>query len=640
MIFNNHSCDDMVSIFTYTFLCIIEKFVPHKLVTFNDRDAPWITPEVKCAINRNKRVYKKWLNDGKKTNCFEYVQNIKKETASVIRDAKKRHIDKISTKLCDPNSGQKEFWKAFRRVVNKKKVTNIPPLIENYVFVTNFKAKANIFNTYFADQCQPFQSDLTLPPFVVKTNNSIPNIQFPTEVISQIIRQLNQKKSHGCDNISIRMLQLCPEEIALPMKMIFDKILSSGVFPSAWKLANIQPVHKKSSRQNKSNYRPISLLPICSKVFEKIIFDNLYKFLMDENLLSPLQSGFRPGDSTINQLLSITTEIYEAFENHDEVRAAFLDISKAFDKVWHRGLLFKLKQNGISGNVFRFLESYLSDRKQRVVLNGIESDWEVVFSGVPQGSVLGPLLFLIYINDLPDGIHSKIKLFADDSSLFARVTDINVVHEQLVNDLETITNWAQQWNMKFNPDITKQAIEVIFSHKHNKPHHPPLSFNNIPVAREQTTTHLGMILDHRLSFRNHVHYAIEKANSGLALMKYLSSFVSRNVLEMTYKLYVRPHLDYGDVIFHDQLQDMMKNLESVQYKAGLIATGCWPGTNRLRLYNELGWESLADRRIFRRFALYYKIINNETPTYLNNHLKELPNENNMTQYFANVTGNT
>ena len=400
-------------------------------------------------------------------------------------------------------------------------------------------------------------------------------------------------------------------------------------------IENIQPVHKKSSRQLKTNYRPISLLPICGKIFEKIIVYNLYTFIRDNNLLSPFQSGFRPGDSTINQLISITTEIYEAFENHDEVRALFLDISKAFDKVWHEGLLHKLKQNGITGSLHQLLGDYLSNRKQRVVLNGIESEWEDVLSGVPQGSVLGPLLFLIYIDDLTDGIFSRIRLFADDSSLFARVTDINATHDQLLNDLNTITNWADQWKMKFNPDISKQAIEVIFSHKHNKPIHPLLSFNNIPVARESDTKHLGLVLDDRLSFRKHIHDAIQKANTGLALMKYLSSFVSRDILNMTYKLYVRPHLDYGDVIFHDQLADMMKSIESVQYKAALIVTGCWPGTNRLRLYDEVGWESLSDRRIYRRFALFFKIKNNDVPRYLFDHIHELPNEANMTRRYKN-----
>ena len=140
------------------------------------------------------------------------------------------------------------------------------------------------------------------------------------------------------------------------------------------------------------------------------------------------------------------------------MRAVFLDISKAFDKVWHEGLIFKLRQNGISGNILNLLRNYLQNRKQRVVINGVQSDWEPIYSGVPQGSVLGPLLFLIYINDLTDNITSNMKLFADDSSLFARVKHVNLIHDQLVGDLNIITNWANQWKMQFNPDITKQAI--------------------------------------------------------------------------------------------------------------------------------------------------------------------------------------
>ena len=156
-----------------------------------------------------------------------------------------------------------------------------------------------------------------------------------------------------------------------------------------------RPTHsQKNNRQIKSNYRPISLLPICGEIFEKIVFDQVYAFLNVNNLLSEKQSGFRPGDSTIYQLLSITSSIYDAFENYDETRAIFLDISKAFDKVWHEGIIFKLKCNGISGNVLKFFENYLTNRYQRVIFNGKESNWKSLKAGVPQGSVLGPLLFI------------------------------------------------------------------------------------------------------------------------------------------------------------------------------------------------------------------------------------------------------
>ena len=232
-------------------------------------------------------------------------------------------------------------------------------------------------------------------------------------------------------------------------------------------------------------------MPICGKLFEKIIFNNLYKYLNTNNLITKNQSGFRPGDSTTNQLLYLVNEIHEAFEDPKslEIRATFLDISKAFDKVWHEGLVFKLKQNGVSGNLLKLFESYLRDRQQRVVINGSFSNFLPIESGVPQGSVLGPLLFLVYINDLEKNIKSNIKFFADDTMLFSLVKDPVTSAVTLNHDLDLIAQWAEQWKMEFNPDPTKQATEILFSCKKNKPTHPPLNFNGNLVATEKHQKH-------------------------------------------------------------------------------------------------------------------------------------------------------
>ena len=281
------------------------------------------------------------------------------------------------------------------------------------------------------------------------------------------------------------------------------------------------PVHKKNDKQLVNNYRPVSLLPIFGKIFEKIIFNQIYNFLLEENLLNSNQSGFRPSDSCINQLLAITHEIFEAFDCNPslEIRSVFLDISKAFDKVWHEGLLYKLKSMGISGELYNFLESYLSGRFQRVLLNGKSSLWKPILAGVPQGSILGPLLFLVYINDLPNGLKSNAKLFADDTSLFTIVKDRNVNANILNNDLQLISQWAYKWKMLFNPDPKKPAQEVLFSRKNQIQNHPTISLNNVQVERTTYQKHLGVILDEKLNFKEHVDRTISKVNKGTSLIK-------------------------------------------------------------------------------------------------------------------------
>ena len=214
------------------------------------------------------------------------------------------------------------------------------------------------------------------------------------------------------------------------------------------------------------------------------------------------QSDFKPGDSCINQLLLITHQIYQSFDEGFDVRSVFLDISKTFDKVWHYGLNFKL--NGMSGNLLNLLSSFLRNRKQRVVLNGQTSSWADVNAGVPQGSILDPLLFSIYINDLADALSSNAKLFADDTSLFFVIHNVNTTENELNNGLVKISRWAYRWKMSLNPDPSKQAQELIFSRKTKKEYHPPLAFNNDNVSETNSQKRLGVVLDNHLSFEDHL----------------------------------------------------------------------------------------------------------------------------------------
>ena len=243
---------------------------------------------------------------------------------------------------------------------------------------------------------------------------------------------------------------------------------------------------------------------------------------------------------------------------------------------------------------------------------------------MPQGSILGPLIFLVYINDLAVGLKCNVKLFADDTSLFTVVEDSITATNDMNHDLDLISQWAYVWRMSFNPDLQKQAVDLTFSRKKIEIDHPAILFNNIPVKKVSEHKHLGIILDSKLSFSAHIKSAISKSRKGIGLLKYLSKYLPRHTLDELYKLYVRPHLDYGDIIYHIPekvcefsqniiLPNLMEQLEAVQYSAALAVS--WRGTSRVKLYTELGWESLSSRRWCRRLTLFYTFINNLTPRY-------------------------
>ena len=345
----------------------------------------------------------------------------------------------------------------------------------------------------------------------------------------------------------------------------------------------------------------------------------MFTFFTEKNLISPNQSGFRPGDSCVNQLLAITHEIYKSFDEGLEVRGVFLDISKAFDKVWHESLLLKLNRNGISGNLLNLLRGFVSCRKQRVVLNGQHSSWDNVSAGVPQGSILGPLLFLIDVNDLPNNLSSNCKLFAYDTSLFSVVNNIHTRAATLSQDLKRITNWAFQWKMIFNPDLSKQAQEVIFSRKIENLLHPTLLFNNIPLSNIglPILVKLGLTLDIKLNFSEHIKSITRKISKTMGLLRKFQQILPGSSLLTIYKTFMRSQLNYADIIYDQAYNSAFHDkLESIQYNACLAITGAIRGTSTEKLYQELGLEFLKSRRWFRKLCHFYKIFNKKSPSYL------------------------
>ena len=244
-------------------------------------------------------------------------------------------------------------------------------------------------------------------------------------------------------------------------------------------------------------------------------------------------------------------------------------------------MIFKIKSFGISGDLLELIKNFLSNRFQRVVLNGQTSEWGKINAGVPQGSILGLLFFLIYINDLTDGTSSIVKRFADGTSLFSVVQNKNNSASQLNNDLNKVSDWAYTWKMSFNPDPSKQAQEVIFSRKCTKEDHPPIYFSDIAVTQTMVQKHIGMYLDEKLNYNTHIKEKLSKVYKGIGLLRNLSNKRSRQALVTIYKVFIRPHLDYGDIVYDKPDNGKFINkIEKAQYDAALAITGTVRGTSR------------------------------------------------------------
>ena len=291
----------------------------------------------------------------------------------------------------------------------------------------------------------------------------------------------------------------------------------------------------------------------------------------------------------------------------------FCDVSKAFDRVWHKGLLCILRAAGISGSLLSWFESYLSERRQRVILPGTQSDWNYIYAGVPQGSILGPLLFLLYINDIVKDIQSNIRLFADDTSLFIVVENPDTAAQTLNSDLDKITKWAKDWLVSFNPIKTET---LLISRKLIQPAHPPLHMLNIQISEVENHKHLGLYFSNDGSWYTHITYIKEKAWKRINIMRKLKFQLDRKSLEIIYTVFIRPILEYGNEIWDNCTQYEKDDLEKIQIKAARIATGTTKLVSIKNLYSEIGWETLETRRKKQKLVLFYKMFNSLTPPYL------------------------
>ena len=347
-----------------------------------------------------------------------------------------------------------------------------------------------------------------------------------------------------------------------------------------------------------NNYRPISLTSILCKLLEKIIRDELMNHMETNGLFTKHQHGFRKGHSCVTQLIEVIDDWTEELDKSNDIDCIYLDFQKAFDTVPHKRLLHKLQGYGISGSLYKWLESFLVGRKQRVVLNNEDSAWTPVTSGIPQGSVLGPILFLIYINDLPDTVRNVVKLFADDTKIYSVDKD-EESQQRLQEDMDKLVNWSEDWLLKFDKEKCK--------HLHlGKGNAKTFTIEGREITKTTEEKDLGVTIDQHLKFQTHIGLQVKKANQKLGIIKRTFSFMDKEMFLTLYKSLVRPHLEYGSSVWSVIFKKDAIQLENVQRRA----TKLIPNISNLSYENRLkhlGIPSLQYRRLRADIIQTYKI---------------------------------
>ena len=613
--FDDDDVDKACFTWTETFLNAARAYIPVKSILVRPKDSPWYNNELRRLKRKVIRIYRK--AKANRATYWEQYKDLSLTYHSKLNEAEQQYKQNLNKTLAE-SKGEKSWWRTVKDILGKGISDSYPPILDpsNGEHEVDAGKKATLFNKFFLSHSKLDESNATLPPFTNEHDNKIVSIVTSEKEVLELIENVDISKATGPDGISPRLLKAAGSSITPSLTRLFNLCLSKQKVPDLWKKANVIPIHKKGDRDNLQNYRPVSILPITSKLFEKILFKNIYNFLHSQRIISDHQSGFKPGDSTVNQLAYLYHKFCEALDKKKDIRVIFCDISKAFDRVWHSGLIYKMKAVGIDGDLLRLLENYLCNRQQRVVIKGQTSEWGEISAGVPQGSVMGPLMFLIYINDLVTSVSNdiNIKLFADDTLLYFAGNDHNISSKLLNDNLKKIQKWADQWLVTFNPMKT-ELLNISNKRAVNFDNHS-VYFDNTKLQGVSQHKHLGVTFNSKLKWSNHIDNLTKGVKSMCDVMNRLKHSLSRSTLEVIYFTFVRPKLEYACIVFDDCTENEKNKLESIQLYCARIVTGAKRGTSHALLYKELNWPKLSERRKIAKCKFAYNLSNQNVPDYL------------------------
>ena len=492
--------------------------------------------------------------------------------------------------------------------------------------ISSASEMAEAFNCHFANIGHDLVRDIpsadtdTVPEsYLISTNATFSFKSCSPNEVRKLLEKLDTKKSTGLDNLPSRMLKIAAGVLAPSLAFLFNQSISSGIVPTEWKLARVTPIFKKGKRQDVNNYRPISIIPAVAKVFERIIYDQFFKYLNDNDLLVNCQSGFRSLHSTLTSLLEASNSWSVNIDNGLINGVIFIDLKKAFDTIDHKILLRKLASYGIDHRALKWFDSYLSDRQQKCVVNGELSGARAVTCGVPQGSLIGPLLFLIYINDLPNCLSKALpRMYADDTSISIAASSLPELESALNTELTYLHEWLNGNKLSLN--IAKTELVLIGSRQRlsatTTGHSLTVQIKGHEIDRVPHTKSLGVHIDQNLSWSKHVNETAKIVSSGIGALKRLRPFICEDTAILLYRALIEPYFDYCCPVWDGLSNELADKLQKLQNRAIRVITNSDYYSSATALRGELGWDNLCTRRKKQKLKLMFKTLNDQSPEYL------------------------